>query len=253
MRLTWSSPFGACHWRIPGDAWWDLQHLLRAALQTGPGAERHMSRTQPAGCDLQTKLLCVRWMWLMSSVRMCRIYVIVWYMMIRMIICDKVGHPDIPYSLTTDNLHECHWQRIRCIRSTEVDLETSTLCSPLSGRLAGDVTVATVVMFHPEGCDIPCVDPCDCSPGVTWIGRIAKIHCPCRWVLKLRSTSSFEDHQCSCSHWFFRCFLSFRYLWCGAFTIHLPFIYHSFTIHLHCQVMKRDPMDSIVPLVMWER
>ena len=85
-------------------------------------------------------------------------------------------------------------------------------------------------MFHPEGCDIPCVDPSDCSPGVTWIGRIAKIHCPCRWVLKLRSTSSFEDHQCSCSHWFFRCFLSFRYLWCGAFTIHLPFIYHSFTL-----------------------
>ena len=35
--------------------------------------------------------------------------------------------------------------------------------------------------------------------------------------------------------------------------VHLPFIYHSFTIHLHCQVMKRDPMDSIVPLVMWER
>ena len=68
------------------------------------------------------------------------------------------------------------------------------------------------------------------SPGVTWIGRIAKIHCPCPWVLKLRSTSSTSSFDEWCS-WTWLFFLMFSWVLDIFDVVHLPFIYHSFSIH----------------------
>ena len=97
-----------------------------------------------------------------------------------------------------------------------------------------DAKIARGENAIPRKCHRWAQPPWKCLPGVTWIGRIASIHCPCPWVVKLRYQRPVSKIllQLQPLKWLER----YRwYRWYGAFTClyHVPFTKTARSNHGH--------------------